>query len=615
MKSKEKEIVESVLADFKNRQAMRKSFETNWQININFLFGNQYCNIGYGGVVEEAEKQYFWQEREVFNHLAPIYDVRCAKLAQAKPKFSVVPATNDERDKQTSKLAKKILNSVMNKLSVQDKVDEAIKWSEACGTVFYKVVWNSKLGQLLATNDDGSEVRSGEVEVSVCSPFEIYPDSNTCSSLEECQSLIHAKVYSVDEIESMYGVKLEGKTMNCYGLNSVVNGIGGLGYNATTTKLSENRIENSQLVIEKYIRPNKGYPNGRLIIVAGDKLVYDDDLPYVCEEEGKRGLPFIRQSSISRPGCFWANSVIERLVPVQRAYNAVKNRKHEFINRLTLGVLSVEDGSVDIDNLEDEGLCPGKILVYRQGANAPEYLSGEAIPTGFADEEEKLLNEFWNISGVSEFGTNYLNSNLSGVALELIINQDEARLNTSINSIKSSFVEIAKRILRLYKQFAVFPRLTRIVGERGQVELFYFSSSDISSDDVVVEAQADLGDSLLQKREMVFNLLSAGLLNDENGNLSASMKAKVLEMLGLGVWENAQDINELHIKSADNENLKMLDGVNVKVREIDNHELHLNEHIAFMLGNDFEQKRSKNPKLEELFMEHINMHKKMQKGE
>ena len=45
--------------------------------------------------------------------------------------------------------------------------------------------------------------------------------------------------------------------------------------------------------------------------------------------------------------------MIERIIPVQRAYNAVKNRKQEFLNRLSMGVITVEDGSVDTDDLAE----------------------------------------------------------------------------------------------------------------------------------------------------------------------------------------------------------------------------------------------------------------------
>lgn len=47
------------------------------------------------------------------------------------------------------------------------------------------------------------------------------------------------------------------------------------------------------------------------------------------------------------------------------------NAHDEHVALSARGYMLVEDGSVDIDNLEEEGLAPGKILVYRQGAIPP----------------------------------------------------------------------------------------------------------------------------------------------------------------------------------------------------------------------------------------------------
>lgn len=614
MKEEDK-IVKEVLDDFKQRAEKRKSFDLIWQINMNFLMGNQFCNIGYGGQLEEQERQYFWQEREVFNHIAPIYDIRYAKLSKIKPEINILPATNEERDKQSAKVSKKIYQSVKNKLGLEAKINQALKWSEVCGTVFYKINWNSRLGQVVGIDENGDEIKSGEIEISVVSPFEIYPDSSNNESLSECQSLIHAKAYTTAQIKNMFGIDVKGKKVNTYSLDNVSTSVGGLGFNGTVPKIIESEREDSAIVIEKYTRANASYPNGRLTIVAGDKLVFDGELPYICGRDNQRDFPFVRQTSIEEPGCFWGTSVVERLIPVQRAFNAVKNRKHEFINRLSLGILSVEDGSVDLDNLEDEGLCPGKVLVYRQGASAPKYLEGESLPAGLEEEENSLLEEFSKIGGVNDLtSSNSISSNISGVTLELLIGQDETRLNGSIESIKLATREIANKILKLYKQFAIFPRLAKIIGEGGQIELFYFSSSDVSSDDIELENQTESLQTISQRRDMIFSLLENGILGDENGKLTNKMKSKVLEMLGMGIWENAQDVNELHIKKAGNENLKMLDGVNCHTSEIDDHELHINEHIAFMLGEDFEKARQRNEQIEELFLGHIKQHKKM-KGE
>ena len=39
----EKEIVEKVLEDFRQRQFERKNFENNWQLNINFFIFSFIC--------------------------------------------------------------------------------------------------------------------------------------------------------------------------------------------------------------------------------------------------------------------------------------------------------------------------------------------------------------------------------------------------------------------------------------------------------------------------------------------------------------------------------------------------------------------------------------------
>ena len=78
MKNKINETVKEVLEDFQKRVEERKKFDMEWQLNMNFYMGNQFCSIGFGGLVEDMDRQYFWQEREVFNHIAPKIGIRLA---------------------------------------------------------------------------------------------------------------------------------------------------------------------------------------------------------------------------------------------------------------------------------------------------------------------------------------------------------------------------------------------------------------------------------------------------------------------------------------------------------------------------------------------------------
>lgn len=608
----DEDLIKSVLEDFKTRQQERKSFENTWQLNINFFLGNQYCYISPAGEIMETGKQYFWQEKEVYNHIANLIELRQSKLSRVRPTLTVVPFSDDERDIFCAKTSKKILKSVSHSLNISKILTQGTMWSEICGTVFYKIDWNNNLGKIIGINELGNSIKEGDVEISVVSPFEIYPDSNTYNRVEDCMSIIYARTFHKDMVKNVWGVEVDGQDIDVYSLDNLSLS-GGLGYSSLSNSMAKKLKKDQVVVIEKYEKPTIEYPNGRLIIIAGDKLIYNGELPYINKEEGKRGFPFIRQTSIPTPNSFWGTSVIERCIPIQRAFNAVKNRKHEFMNRLTMGILSVEDGSIDIENLEEEGLSPGKVLIYRQGASSPKLLSSEALPIDFKNEEEALLNEFVNISGVSDLlnSSTISSGNISGVALQLMIEQDEIRLVSSADEIRDCAKEMAKQILRLYKQYAKFQHTSRIIGDNGSIELFYWSGSDISSEEVIFETENEINETLAQKRTMIFDILNSGLLNDENGKLSNTMRSKVLEQLGFGIMEVSQDMRTLQINSATKENLALIiDGDIQEPNEIDDHEIHIFEHTAFMLGSEFQKEILKNSDLKNKLMDHIRNHKK-----
>lgn len=578
------ELVKSTREDFELRRNERRSLELQWRLNMNFLAGNQYADISPRGDIEDEGKQYFWQEREVYNHIAPIIETRISKLAVVHGKVRVRPMTPDVEDISKASLSTKILTAIEDECDLSALIREGSAWSEVCGSVFYKVCWDSDKGRLIAKSKKKGDIKEGDVMVSIVPPFEIYPDSLNASSLSECRSLIHARAYPVEYVQDKWGVEVKGETVNVFTMDTATV-LGGLGYSATIPKTVAGAKENHVIVIEKYVAPTRENPYGRLIIVAGDKLLYYGDLPYTCGADGKADYPFAQQNAVKQAGSFFGISVIERIIPIQRAYNAVKNRKHEYMNRIAMGVLAVEDGSVDCDNLEEEGLSPGKILVYRQGSNPPRMIEQGGVPTDFLYEEKQLLDEFNMISGVSEVMqySQAPTSSTSGVALNMLIKQDETRLSVSAESLRSAVKKIGQLILRLYRQFATKPRLVRLSGECGEVECASFTQSDINSDDLVFETENELLDSPSLRRAMVLELLKLGLLTDENGKLSPRMKSKALELLGFGAWEQAQDLTDKHVKVARRENIESK-SVELKVSEIDNHEVHIAEHTAHLLG-------------------------------
>ena len=275
-----------------------------------------------------------------------------------------------------------------------------------------------------------------------------------------------------------------------------------------------------------------------------------------------------------------------------------------------MGVLTVEDGSVDTDELAEEGLLPGKVLVYRQGGKAPEMLDPGAFPTEFAKEEEWLEKEFSLISGVSDL---FKNSTPTGVTsatgLQLLLSQDESRLSGTLRSIENAFKEIGKQILRLYKQFAGTARLMTMTGENKQIQVRYFNASDLSVNDVSFETEEVQTPE--QKRELVLRLFEAGLLSGDDGKITAENKHRVLEAFGFGSYENARDISSLHIAKAGEENLEMRK-TDVAIDDYNDHDLHIIEHTRYLLSSEF-KKSTKKEELKEKYALHIQAHKRAKK--
>lgn len=573
-------LAEEIRKDFESRREARRNIEQGWRVNMNFVSGNQYCFVTPAGNLETEDAEFYWQSRRCFNYIAPTVETRLARLSKVRPTLNVRAFSDEEGDINTARLSSNILRSVRSRIDLDATISRATHWSEVLGTAFYKVVWNFDDGKVIGTDERGHGIREGDVNVVALSPFEVYPDSLTAEDMSEVKSLIHAKAVPVSEIEEKFGVKIEGRKIEEFALLPYSSASG---WKRPLDGDYRPYGENMEILIERYTRPNGAYPEGRLEIVAGSVLLFEGPLPYKNGDRGERTLPFIRQTSLTLAGSFYGTSVVDRMIPLQRAYNAVRNRKHEFLNRLTMGVITAEDGSVDAEELAENGLYPGKVLVYRQGSPAPAFLDAGSIPSEFAQEEERIAEEFILVSGMSEVSRNSANPThvTSAVGLQLLIDQDTNRMFMSVESVERAVKEAGKQILHLYKQFAATKRLMRMTGTGGHAELFYFDASDISADDV--EFETGYEKSPEEIREDILQLFSLGLLKDEKEGFSDAMRNKLLDALGYGSFENARDISDLHLKKAERENISLKER-GVDADTYDDHGLHIAEHTRALLS-------------------------------
>lgn len=636
----ESEVIADIKQKYEERRTQRNPIELQMRLNINFFNGDQFTRIdAYKNDIEEVLPLNDWEERNAFNEIAPSVETRFAILSKRKNNLKNRPASASSEDRTSAKIGNKVLSSTKNRLGMSELQQEATFTAGITGTAVFKTVWDTSAGRtvgfevrdmdyeeeeaspikeyekrLLGDNERRviHKIHEGDVVTTVHSPFEIFPE-NVSLPCRLQKRIMHVVLMSPEEVFEKWGVVVQGKEHETYKIMSSDNKAYGSsitgrssGYLLTTVT-----VRNSVKVYEEWEMPSAKYPAGRLIICSDEKLFYYGTLPDTYGDNGEYMLPFDVQQALKTDG-FFGTSVVERMIPLQIRYNSVKNRIQDYINRVTIGVLTAEEGSlIDEDYLLDNGIEPGSLVVYRRGASAPRFMSMDSLPDDLNREEQNLLNAFDRYSGVSQLAkqSTVPSQVTSGVAIAGLAEQDDTRIGLEAENIKQCLIRVGKKWLNLYHNNVTYPRMVKEIGRNNEFEIEQFVGSDLTSFDVFVESEPESSDTLAQRRQKVVELLNGGLFNDpETGNITPEGRAKVFEMLELGDWESFVEADDDQKRRAQRENNAMITGEPATIAEYDDDIIHISVHNNFRLKAEYEDYVRKTPELDAIFEAHVNEH-------
>ena len=613
------DIIQKVIEDLEKRKTERNPLEQRWTLNANFLVGNQYCDINtYRGDIEQLEPVYDWLERETFNQIAPLIETRIANLKKINYMMKVKPATNELDDYAKADISTSVLQHTQKVSDFESKKNTMINWQELTGNCFWLSWWDKDKGekyaveQLFKVDENGNEKQEetayfqGDLEYGLITPYEIYPESIFKQTVEAQRSIILEQVKTVDDIYDLYGIKVEGTDIETFELTPVGSG-GGYGYESTTITIGHRTIDNAEKVITYFERPSKHKPNGQMIIIVGDKeLVYYGDLPY-------SRIPIVQSVCIEVAGQFFGKSAIERLIPIQRAYNGCVNRIHEYIKRIAIGSYLAEEGSIDIDVYEQEGQAPGACLVYKQGTNPPTPIPNGNLPQEVMTERFNLKQDMEYAAGVSQlmvYGSTP-SGVTSGTAISNLMEIDNTRLSLTGDNIRNSVRKLAIMWLEIYKKYATTHRIVNYVGGNNIGKAIVWSNEDINSYDVDYVTENELMMSEEKQKENFFNSYNMGLFTEKDGSIPTRVKIKAKEYMKVGNFTDIMGIDELQIQAAQRENVFFENGVVPEVSDFDEHEIHIEEHLRYVLQMDFQLLKNKKPEYAEALENHLRQHKQI----
>ena len=613
------DIIQKVLEDLEKRKTERSTLEHQWTLNANFLVGNQYCEINpYRGDIEQLEPVYDWLERETFNQIAPLIETRIANLKKINYMMKVKPATNELDDYAKAETSTSVLQHTQKVSDFESKKNTAINWNELTGNCFFLSWWDKDKGekyaveQILDIDENGNQKSKetayyqGDLDYGLITPYEIYPESIFKQTVEAQRSIILEQVKTVDDIYDLYGVKVEGSNVETFELTPVGSG-GGFGYENTTVTIGHRTIDNAEKVITYFEKPTKHKPNGQMIIIIGDsELVYYGDLPY-------SRIPIVQSVCIEVAGQFFGKSAIERLIPIQRAYNGCVNRIHEYIKHIAIGSYITEEGSIDIEEYEQNGQAPGAMLVYKQGSNAPVPIPNGNLPQEVMTERYNLKQDMEYAAGVSQmmvYGTTP-SGVTSGTAISNLMEIDNTRLSLTGDNIRNAVRKLAIMWLEIYKKYATTHRIVNYVGGNNIGKAVVWSNEDINSYDVDYVTENELLMSEDKQRENFFNAFNMGLFTDKNGVIPTRVKHKALEYMKCGNYSDIMSIDQLQIQAAQRENVFFENGVVPKVSDFDEHEIHIEEHLRYILQMDFQILKNRKPEYAMALENHLREHKQV----
>lgn len=545
------------------------------------------------------------------NEIEPIIRTLTSYMTRSRPAIEANAAGETDEDKAIARVAEKVAEAKYDLDNEYQHSRMAAFWSLAVATIFRKDYWDYSLGYYVPQVDiDGQQVgdettgepvysdqKTGNNAVGILTALSVTVD-HSIMDFYRMPYVAECYVMDVDWAREAFDQNLPGYTGKAKDIKED-------GYIADTIQTFEEmkfavpyfssgkvKSKGKCLIREWCVRPNREYPQGRLIIQAGSETVYmtppGGDNPYFNPFEPIMWHGMTSFTLEPYIGRFLGKSIVEQLVPLQMRLNEINGAILENANTLAKPNLTAVEGQLK------KGITNGRganIYTYRliPGAPAPSAVAGIPLPQQFFNEKQQIIDQMVRIAG-----TNFVMSGQTptGVTAASAINQLLENASSQQSDMMLAWQrfheEAYTKKLRLIHKFNKFPdqslnrRLRMITQETNEFQTMIFIGARDLSDGVNVKIQSG---SMIPKSQAVKNdgykeLAQANALSPymmEDSPRGEKIRQQVMEKMGLEPLDSEESSD---YKKAKWENVRMMRGEPVMVERYDNAAVHLPIHIA-----------------------------------
>ena len=588
----------------------RGKYEYQWVVNIAYYHSLQHLIFNpKSGVIELPRDM---KTPLTINRIGSFVESRMAKLTKNRPIPRVMPNTNDPVDVRGAKNADRALTYIWRKIDMETEDEKNTMMMLLCGTAFMRTVWDpfvgdyvneikkSSDGQDLIIDDDGSvgedKIFLGEVSTKAISPFGILIADDSLTSIKDQPWIIERAHLPVSEVENIYP-HLRG-TLNkdtkqdiftehektVQRLQSSVFQGTGVGMVAAQDSL------NSMALVKTYWqKPNYQYEKGVLAVVVNDQLAMINTWP---NDYGDNVYPIVKFSERENGFHFWAQSTVERLIPIQRAYNKSKQQKAKNAALMANIKWMVPKGAgLMPESLTDE---EGEVVEYNANVAAPHAAQLAPMPAYATEFDREMISDFRDVGGQRESSITPPPNLTAGVSIQIASELADEIIGPILRRKARSIEYVANTQLLIMNEEYLEPRKIKILGDTGKVDVQWMSALDFkNSTDVHIEVESMIPDFRGSKRQTLFDLWDRRIISDPE---------QLLEVLRYGNWDLLLEKREKSQQRVEEAIIELKKGKEPEITQFDNNMLFSKTLIEFVQSPEFSRLI---PKRKAMLLQHL----------
>lgn len=567
-------LADAIESFYKQDNNVKSQLSYNWERNHLMLDGQQWLvydsNREGGGVWKRLQPspQNEYIPRPVTNYLYDSFQTLKSYLLKNKPRITVRPNTQMQKDKTAAKLAELISETNFEKLRETVNYEYAASCLITYGTVFKKDYWDSSYqygtvsvprmiqmpvidpntgiptGGMQEVQETDPTTQTpifdklplGDICTQVVEPFRMALDPNAVM-LHEARWIMEYAIRPISWIKENYDKQEEGYTgrveevkeekampnslrrfyqlRTSSGVRGTMTNFTGLG-----TQGSTEMILNAAIVKEYYERPTQANPEGRLIVVANGIPLYIGKSPYKGPQLDD-WHPYSECRWEIVPGRFWGKGPFDEGSEIQRQINSIDS-----IIVLTRKTMAVPQKLIP----HTAGIAPGQWtgqpgqeIFYRDSGTGatPQNLPPMGVDAQVFQERAQRLEDLKNITGAVDIlkGDKPLGVTAAS-ALALLFETGTGKLFPILDRWKTFIETSQKKQLRLVSSRYNEPRHTFI-------NMLISRNKDLTEDQI----RTFLGEDLHDNCNVVIEAASA------IPKLKAAEHALLIELAGMGILQ------------------------------------------------------------------------------